>query len=170
MWLGVCNRPTSFRKPARLTHDASSFAHAENIVEPLPQFHSAGQNRVTFHVPDELHGKMVAGREAEGLSLPISIPSAEPCVSTVDIASAAVCIALAHPVRIAMLRLLAEQEINVNDLASLLGISQSATSQHLSRLRNQNLVVSRRSGTTIFYECSVLNMRGVLEMLDGLQK
>ena len=42
-------------------------------------------------------------------------------------------------------------ELCVCDLATILGMTPAAVSQHLSRLRFGNLVISRRDGMTIFY-------------------
>ncbi|MBL8836274.1 MAG: helix-turn-helix transcriptional regulator [Alphaproteobacteria bacterium] len=42
-------------------------------------------------------------------------------------------------------------EATVGQLADLVGLSQSALSQHLGRLREDGLVATRRAGTTIHY-------------------
>ena len=42
-------------------------------------------------------------------------------------------------------------EVSVSDLAELLGVSISAVSQHLSKLRARGLVNSRRDAQTIYY-------------------
>ena len=42
-------------------------------------------------------------------------------------------------------------EVNVSDLSDLLGVSVSAVSQHLSKLRARGLVNSRRDAQTIYY-------------------
>lgn len=42
-------------------------------------------------------------------------------------------------------------EATVGELADLVGLSQSALSQHLGRLREDGLVATRRAGTTIHY-------------------
>jgi DNA-binding transcriptional ArsR family regulator len=42
-------------------------------------------------------------------------------------------------------------EVSVSDLAELLGVSVSAVSQHLSKLRARGLVNSRRDAQTIYY-------------------
>ena len=42
-------------------------------------------------------------------------------------------------------------EVNVSDLSELLGVSVSAVSQHLSKLRAHRLVDSRRDAQTIYY-------------------
>jgi DNA-binding transcriptional ArsR family regulator len=42
-------------------------------------------------------------------------------------------------------------EMTVNDLAESIGLSQSALSQHLARLRDDGLVAFRRDAQTLFY-------------------
>jgi DNA-binding transcriptional ArsR family regulator len=62
---------------------------------------------------------------------------------------AAVMAALASPWRIEIVRLLAEDELDVTDIAERLGLSVANTSHHLGRLRQAGLVTSRRDGTRI---------------------
>ena len=42
-------------------------------------------------------------------------------------------------------------EKNVGELEQIVGLSQSALSQHLSRLRRDNILATRRAAQTIFY-------------------
>ena len=42
-------------------------------------------------------------------------------------------------------------EVSVSDLSELLGVSVSAVSQHLSKLKSHRLVNSRRDAQTIYY-------------------
>lgn len=54
--------------------------------------------------------------------------------------------------RFKMLNLLDEMdEVNVSNLSELLGVSVSAVSQHLAKLRAYGLVRARRDAQTIFY-------------------
>lgn len=57
--------------------------------------------------------------------------------------------ALANPSRLEIVRLLAEAELDVTDLAHGLGASVATTSHHLGPLRRAGLVSSRRHGTRI---------------------
>ena len=60
--------------------------------------------------------------------------------------------ALANERRLMILcRLVEFGEDNVSSLAEAVGLSQSALSQHLAKLRDEALVSTRRDGTTIFY-------------------
>jgi len=53
--------------------------------------------------------------------------------------------------RVRILFALTTQEINVNALAVLVGISESAVSHHLRSLRQMELVVARREGKEVYY-------------------
>lgn len=48
-------------------------------------------------------------------------------------------------------KLMGGNEINVGDLEKLIGISQSALSQHLAVLRTAGIVKTRRAAQTIYY-------------------
>jgi ArsR family transcriptional regulator len=58
---------------------------------------------------------------------------------------------LGHPVRIRILELLVEGERTVGDLQAALSLDSSGTSQHLSALRQQGILESRRAGTSVYY-------------------
>jgi ArsR family transcriptional regulator len=58
---------------------------------------------------------------------------------------------LGHPVRIRILEILTDGEQTVGDLQAELSLDSSGTSQHLSALRQQGLLESRRAGTSVYY-------------------
>ncbi len=58
---------------------------------------------------------------------------------------------LANPQRLKILSLLASGELSVGDLQAHIVLTQSALSQHLAKLRAQNLVATRRQSQTIYY-------------------
>jgi len=64
------------------------------------------------------------------------------------------CKVLTDPKRIVMIHVLADRELSVGELASVLGISLPNASQHLSVLRHAGLVSSRRDATTVRYSLS----------------
>ncbi|MCL4312956.1 MAG: metalloregulator ArsR/SmtB family transcription factor [Actinobacteria bacterium] len=64
------------------------------------------------------------------------------------------CKVLTDPKRIVMIHVLADQELSVGELASVLGISLPNASQHLSVLRHAGLVTSRKDATTVRYTLS----------------
>jgi DNA-binding transcriptional ArsR family regulator len=67
--------------------------------------------------------------------------------------------------RLEMLKILLRREMSVGSLAEQIGLSQSALSQHLSKLREQGLVTTRRVGQTIYYSC---NDAGVTKIVSTL--
>ena len=58
---------------------------------------------------------------------------------------------LGHKDRLMVLCHLTSGEKSVGELAGLLDIPQSPLSQHLARMRKENLVKTRREAQTIFY-------------------
>ncbi|MED4533074.1 metalloregulator ArsR/SmtB family transcription factor [Metabacillus fastidiosus] len=59
--------------------------------------------------------------------------------------------ALAHPLRIRILELLAEGDKNVNEIQNLVGSEGSAVSQQLTVLRTKNIVTGTKEGTRVIY-------------------
>ena len=53
--------------------------------------------------------------------------------------------------RLMIICYLLEKERHVSELESLIGISQSALSQHLARLRRDSLVQTRRDAQCVYY-------------------
>lgn len=59
--------------------------------------------------------------------------------------------ALAHPLRIRMLDALRGGEVSVNELCVRLGAEQTTVSQQLGVLRNRNIVIGRKDGSSVYY-------------------
>ncbi len=76
--------------------------------------------------------------------------------------------AMANPRRLMVLCKLFEGEKSVNALAQSVGLSQSALSQHLAKLREQGVVSTRRDAQSIYYGLASLEVRAVLDTLYGL--
>ena len=53
--------------------------------------------------------------------------------------------------RVRILSVIVEQEMNVSQLAELVGVTESAVSHHLRGLRQMRLVKFRRAGKEVFY-------------------
>lgn len=70
--------------------------------------------------------------------------------------------ALGDPTRLRMLTALAQAELCVCDLASLVGISESAASHQLRLLRTLRLVRSRRDGRMVHYRLDDDHIVGLL--------
>ncbi len=73
--------------------------------------------------------------------------------------------AMANERRLMILFHLMEGEKYVGQLIGLGDISQSALSQHLVRLRRDNLVTTRREGTRVYYSLSSQAVPAVLEVV-----
>lgn len=73
--------------------------------------------------------------------------------------------ALAHEARLMVLCQLTEGERSVSSLQAGAGLSQSALSQHLGRLREEGLVATRRDGTTIYYRLADARAAQILATL-----
>ena len=69
----------------------------------------------------------------------------------------------AMSMRLMILCQLVHGEKNVGELEKIIGLSQSALSQHLARLRRDNLVATRRQAQTIFYSLTGKGKAAVLE-------
>ena len=59
--------------------------------------------------------------------------------------------ALAHPTRLQIVKLLKEKPLCVCEILPQLDSEQSNTSQHLSVLKNQGIVESRKDGLMVIY-------------------
>ncbi|MCL4398090.1 metalloregulator ArsR/SmtB family transcription factor [Patescibacteria group bacterium] len=60
--------------------------------------------------------------------------------------------ALTNPVRLKLISCLSKGSKNVTELIGNCGLSQSAVSQHLEKLRGAGLVKTRRDGKEIYYQ------------------
>ena len=75
---------------------------------------------------------------------------------------------LANDKRLLILCYLSETERSVGELERLVDLSQSALSQHLARLRRDNLVQTRRAAQTIYYSIASPEADAVLQTLHSL--
>ncbi|WP_374570621.1 ArsR/SmtB family transcription factor [Phenylobacterium sp.] len=75
---------------------------------------------------------------------------------------------MANEHRLLVLCALRGGELSVGQLAELVGLSQSALSQHLARLRSDRVVATRRQGQTIFYSIADEDAAALLEALAGV--
>jgi DNA-binding transcriptional ArsR family regulator len=76
--------------------------------------------------------------------------------------------ALSNDSRLMILCLLSKGEHSVGDLERQVGLSQSALSQHLARLRRDGLVQTRRQSQTIYYALKGDKAVRVIDVLAGL--
>jgi ArsR family transcriptional regulator len=77
--------------------------------------------------------------------------------------------ALASRARLMLLCKLVEHgEMRVTELAEAVGLSQSALSQHLAKMREEGLVAFRREGQSLFYSISDSRCEALLATLHRL--
>ena len=86
--------------------------------------------------------------------------------SDIDTASRALK-AMAHPLRLKILCILgAHDEVSVQELVESVGTSQSNISQHLSILRDKNILISRKDANKVFYR---LGEQSILHLIEAMQ-
>lgn len=76
--------------------------------------------------------------------------------------------ALSNEHRLLIMCQLVQGERSVGELVRLVGLSQSALSQHLARLRRDQLVRTRRSAQTIYYSLAGEHGRQLVTALHKL--
>jgi ArsR family transcriptional regulator, virulence genes transcriptional regulator len=76
--------------------------------------------------------------------------------------------AMANTHRLMVLCKLLDGEMSVNALAQSVGLSQSALSQHLAKLRDRGLVKTRRDAQTIYYQVASAEVASILTALYGI--
>jgi DNA-binding transcriptional ArsR family regulator len=82
--------------------------------------------------------------------------------------AAALLSAMANPKRLLILCSLVKGEVAVGVLATQVRLSQSALSQHLSKLRAQKLVKTRRDAQTIYYSSTSEQVMKILATLEDI--
>ena len=65
---------------------------------------------------------------------------------------AELCKSLSDPKRLRIIQELREGERTVSELAEILGVKQSNTSQHLAILRKIGIISPRKEGSTVYYQ------------------
>ena len=73
---------------------------------------------------------------------------------------------LANPYRLMILCSIATGELTVGDLNDQIDLSQSALSQHLAKLRESEIVTTRRDSQTIYYRIANPKIKYLLEVLQ----
>ena len=88
----------------------------------------------------------------------------QPPAGTLDSFLAEIGEALGHPIRIAILRLVAQGETCLCEIRPLFPVDESGLSRHLAALRRAGLLVARREGVRVLYN---LASPRVLDLLDA---
>ena len=76
--------------------------------------------------------------------------------------------ALSNEKRLQIACVLFKGEKAVGELEKIVGLSQSALSQHLARLRRDNIVQTRREAQTIYYSLADESVIKILESLSEI--
>jgi len=75
--------------------------------------------------------------------------------------------AISHPMRIAIIDLLAHGEkLSVTEIYEALDIEQATASHHLNILKNKNVLVSKREGKKIFYSLKNMTLTEIIECVN----
>jgi len=81
---------------------------------------------------------------------------------------AGLCKTLSNPKRLEILNLLRNKERSVNELVRLAKISQSNISQHLTVLRQSNIVSTKRKGKQIYYKLAYPEMIKACDIIKNI--
>lgn len=74
--------------------------------------------------------------------------------------------ALSNPVRLCLIeKLVDEGQSCVSDITSCMDVSQSAVSQHLSKLKDMGIVTSRKEENRIYYSCDREDIKKIISCL-----
>ena len=76
--------------------------------------------------------------------------------------------AMGNPHRLVILCRLSEGPCSVGELEPVIGLSQSALSQHLARLRRDKLVTTRRDAQTIIYSLTDKRAATLIDVLCNM--
>ncbi|EQB11617.1 hypothetical protein L288_03210 [Sphingobium quisquiliarum P25] len=89
-------------------------------------------------------------------------------IATLDLDAAAELLrALAHPVRLSLLRTLIDGERSVGEIEQLANVVQPGLSQQLGVLRKADLVHTRREAKLVFYRINQARIAEVSALLDA---
>lgn len=83
-----------------------------------------------------------------------------------DITKAARCLkAMSHPLRLKILCVLGNNSISVQDIVDQVGTSQSNVSQHLSILREKNILGCKKEANRVYYFIDDERMLQLIKMM-----
>ncbi len=79
--------------------------------------------------------------------------------------------AIAHPIRMAIIELLSEQErLSVTEIYEQLDLEQAVASHHLSILKNKDVLTSVRNGKNMLYELKYKQIQQVIECVHNCRR
>jgi DNA-binding transcriptional ArsR family regulator len=74
--------------------------------------------------------------------------------------------AIAHPMRIAIIDLLNDNQLSVTEIYENLNIEQASASHHLNILKSKGVLSSRRNGKKIFYSLKNQTLTEIIECIN----
>ncbi|RKZ77963.1 MAG: ArsR family transcriptional regulator [Gammaproteobacteria bacterium] len=72
---------------------------------------------------------------------------------------------MSHPLRLKILCAVGEQELAVQEIVDSVGTTQSNVSQHLAKLRDKEILTSRREANRIYYRVKDGRTLRLIEMM-----
>jgi DNA-binding transcriptional ArsR family regulator len=72
---------------------------------------------------------------------------------------------LANKNRLMILCHLSKGEMRVTDLSEIVGLSQSALSQHLAKLKQEGILMDKKKGQEVYYEIKNHEVEAILATL-----
>jgi ArsR family transcriptional regulator len=73
--------------------------------------------------------------------------------------------AMSHPLRLKILCAIGENELAVQNIVDCVGTTQSNVSQHLAKLRDKEVLASRRDANRIYYRVKDARTLSLVEMM-----
>jgi len=73
--------------------------------------------------------------------------------------------AMSHPLRLKILCAVGEQELAVQEIVECVGTTQSNVSQHLAKLKDKDILTSRRDTNKIYYRVNDERTLRLIEMM-----
>lgn len=81
---------------------------------------------------------------------------------------AQICSAMAHPVRLEILDLIADGEKNAGELLEILQIPKANLSQHLSVLKDGGVILARKEGLFQYFSLAIPKIKEACGMIKGI--
>ena len=74
---------------------------------------------------------------------------------------------IAHPHRLKMIQMLLLKEHSVKDLAEACKIKHNVASEHLTVMKDRNLITSKKEGREVFYTIKEKALKNILKCIEA---
>ncbi|MEK6636266.1 MAG: metalloregulator ArsR/SmtB family transcription factor [Planctomycetota bacterium] len=81
---------------------------------------------------------------------------------------AEMCKVFSHPTRLEIINTLRENEMNVTELSTKIGIDMGNLSQHLGMMRDRRILVTRKKGNVVYYRLANPKMLNAFDILKEI--